>query len=131
MEHLLKISAFSSLSGISRKLLIFYDRQGVLCPQRVDASNGYRYYSYRQLDSAHIIVCLRGAGVSLERIKGYLTEQSPQNLTYILQEQERCLTEQIQKLKGIRRTVRSYLEQLAEAGGSLERDSFGSSPGPL
>ena len=114
MERLLKISEFATLSGISRKLLIFYDRQGIFSPQRVDPRNGYRYYSYHQLDSAYTIVCLREAGVSLEQIKGYLAEQSPQHLTNILQEQERCLTQQIQKLENIRSMVRSCLERLEE-----------------
>lgn len=112
MEGLLKIGEFSALSGISRKLLIFYDRQGILCPQQVDPKNGYRYYSYCQLDSACIIVCLRGAGVPLERIKKYLTEQSSQNLIDILQEQEGRLTEQIQKLEQLRGMVQTYLKQL-------------------
>lgn len=119
MEHLLKISEFSTLSGISRKLLIFYDKQGILCPQQVDPKNGYRYYSCCQLDSAHLIVYLREAGVSLERIKGYFAEPSSQNLTKILQEQESRLTEQIQKLERIRGKVRSHLEQLAEADGKI------------
>lgn len=110
MERLLKISEFSALSGISRKLLIFYDRQGILCPQQVDPKNRYRYYAYHQLDSAHIIVRLREVGVSLERIKSYLADRSPQHLTNILQEQESRLTEQIQKLEDIRDMIRSHLK---------------------
>ena len=91
MDRLLKISEFSSLSGISRQLLIYYDNEGILHPEQVDPENGYRYYSYRQLPSASVIVSLRQAGMSLECIRNYLLERSPERLMTLFQEQEHNL----------------------------------------
>lgn len=94
---MLKISEFAALSGISRKLLIFYDKTGILHLGYVDPQNGYRYYSYRQIDTASVIVSFRKAGLSLENIKNYLDIKSPDNLLKILQKQKRELAGQIQK----------------------------------
>ncbi|MCI8809941.1 MAG: MerR family transcriptional regulator [Oscillibacter sp.] len=110
MEKLLKISEFAALSGISRQLLIYYDNQGILHPKQVDRENGYRYYSYHQLTAASVIVSLRQAGMSLEYIRTYLMERSPEKLMVAFREQENNLTEQIQKLERIRGMVQSRLE---------------------
>lgn len=114
MEKLLKISEFAALSGISRQLLIYYDNQSILHPVQVDHSNGYRYYSYHQLTAASVIVSLRQAGMSLERIRTYLMERSPEKLMELLHEQENDLTEQIQKLERIKGMVLSRLEHTAQ-----------------
>lgn len=114
MEKLLKISEFSALSGISRQLLIYYDNQGILPPVQVDRANGYRYYSHHQLTAASVIVSLRQAGMSLERIRTYLTERNPEKLIELFHEQENSLTEQIQRLERIRGMVQSRLEHTAQ-----------------
>lgn len=117
MEKLLKISEFAALSGISRQLLIYYDNQGILHPAQVDRANGYRYYSYHQLTAASVIVSLRQAGMSLERIHTYLAERSPEKSMELLREQENNLTEQMQKLERIRGMVQSRLAHTAQGIG--------------
>lgn len=114
MDRLLKISEFSSLSGISRQLLIYYDNEGILHPEQVDPENGYRYYSYRQLPSASVIVSLRQAGMSLECIRNYLLERSPERLMTLFQEQEHNLEKQIKKLECIKSMVQSRLQNTAQ-----------------
>ena len=114
MEKLLKISEFAALSGISRKLLIYYDNQGILHPQKIDQENGYRYYSYHQLTTASVIVSLRQTGVSLERIKTYLLERSPEKMIELFREQEKTLMEQMRKLEQIRGMMQSRMEYTAQ-----------------
>ena len=108
---MMKISEFAALSGISRKSLIFYDHCGVLRPEHIDPENGYRYYSYRQIDTASVIISFREAGMPLELIRGYLTRRTPDNLIEILSEQERRIEEQIKRLTQIKSMVRSRTEQ--------------------
>ena len=110
-KKLLKISEFAELSGISRKLLIFYDNNGILHPQVIGKENGYRYYSYRQIDTANVIVSLREAGMSLDSIREYLKGKSPGKLIEILEEREQTLKEQIQKLSHIKGMIRTRIEQ--------------------
>ena len=114
MEKLLKISEFAALSGISRQLLIYYDNQGILHPKQVDRENGYRYYSYHQLNAASVIVSLRQTGMSLERIRTYLMERSPEKLIVTFREQENNLNEQIKKLERIRGMVQSRLDHTGQ-----------------
>lgn len=111
MERLLKISEFAALSGISRKLLIFYDKNGILHPRSINPENGYRYYSYRQLDTASVIVSFREAGMSLESIRKYLSEKSSQKLMELLSGQESELELQIKKLEQIKSMVCARLDQ--------------------
>lgn len=107
----LKISEFSKLSGISRKLLIFYDNHGLFHPERIDESNGYRYYSYRQIDTASVIVSLREAGMSLSDIKDYLNKKSPELLIDLLGEQAGMLNRQIRKLHQIQEMIQFRIQQ--------------------
>lgn len=110
-KELLKISEFSKLSGISRKLLIFYDNHGLLHPHATDQTNGYRYYSYRQIDTASVIVSLREAGMSLSDIKNYLSKKSPEMLISTLGKQEEMLEQQISKLHQIQEMIQSRIQQ--------------------
>lgn len=101
MKKYLKISEFAALSGISRSNLIFYNKIGLLCPKMVDETNRYRYYSYRQLDTAGIISVLREIGMPLNEIKSYLSQRSPQRLEITLDKQRKQLESQMSKLKEI------------------------------
>ncbi|EET87346.1 transcriptional regulator, MerR family [Clostridium carboxidivorans P7] len=62
----LSIGAFSKLVGISRKNLIYYDEVGILKPAFVK-ENGYRYYSYSQIDEVSIILALKDLDVPLKK----------------------------------------------------------------
>lgn len=116
----MKISKFAALSGISRKLLIFYDKSGVLHPACIDPENGYRYYSYHQFETARVIAQLREAAVPLEAIRDYLSVRTPDRLIELLDGQEAALAEQISRLQKRREMVqirRAKLRQgLAEGG---------------
>lgn len=119
MENYLKISEFSALSGISRKLLIFYDHYGLLHPAYIDPSNGYRYYSYRQLEIACIISQLRETEVPLERIRTYFSERSPERMIEILGSQTDLLGIMIEKLEKQRAMLqirKARLEQGMQTG---------------
>ncbi len=115
MKNLIKISEFSGLSGISRKLLIYYDKYGILKPKYVDPENGYRYYSRKQLESASVIVSLRQAGMSLASIKEYLNKKSPDHLMELLSMQEKQIEEQIRQLCNIKQMIESR-KKLTERG---------------
>lgn len=62
---MLKIGDFSKLSRISIRMLRHYDEIGLLVPERVEETTGYRYYSETQLPLAGRIGALRALGFSL------------------------------------------------------------------
>ncbi|MEV7785266.1 MerR family transcriptional regulator [Streptomyces sp. NPDC088106] len=56
-------------SGLGVSALRFYDRAGVLVPDRVDPVSGYRWYAPGQLDEARVLARLRRAGMPLADIR--------------------------------------------------------------
>lgn len=109
MNQNLKISEFARLSGITRKNLIFYDEIGLLSPDHVEV-NGYRLYSYRQLETVSVISALREIGMSLKDIKLYLDERTPETLLDLFTLQRRHIDEKILKLQSIRRMIEMRLD---------------------
>ena len=71
---MIRIGNFSKLSQISIRMLRHYDDIGLLKPQAVDSSSGYRYYSTDQLAIAHRIVMLRDMGFNLASIAEILRQ---------------------------------------------------------
>jgi len=66
---MLKIGDFSKLSHITVKALRFYEKEGLLCPVKVDQWTGYRFYETAQLDTAARIKAYRQLDLSIEEIK--------------------------------------------------------------
>ena len=63
-----RIGEFSQLARVSRRLLQFYDQQGLLTPAWTDPASGYRYYSAQQLTRLNRILALKELGFSLDDI---------------------------------------------------------------
>lgn len=100
-EKYLSISEFAKLSGINRKNLIYYNQINLLCPAIVK-ENGYRYYTYPQLDTVSVIVALKEIGVPLNSIKHYLNNKSPDNMISLFLKEEHNIDEKIKELKQIK-----------------------------
>ena len=56
------IGEFSRLSRLSPKALRLYDELGLLVPDHVDATTGYRWYADTQLDQARLVALLDLSG---------------------------------------------------------------------
>ncbi|MBO3443868.1 MerR family transcriptional regulator [Clostridium sp. CCUG 7971] len=70
---MIKIGDFSKFTRISIRMLRHYNEIGLLIPDTIDESNGYRYYSETQLDKANKITALKFMGFSLNTISGLLS----------------------------------------------------------
>lgn len=66
---LFKIGEFSRLSHLTVKTLRFYEKEGLLIPDKVDSLSSYRYYSTSSLEEACRIKAFRQLGLSIEEIK--------------------------------------------------------------
>ncbi|MDL0186524.1 MerR family transcriptional regulator, partial [Clostridioides difficile] len=91
---------FAKLCGISKQTLIFYDKIGIFSPEYKDKNN-YRYYSVYQYDTLDILQSLREIGMSLEEIKEYIQNRTPQLCVKMLKEEEKKIREKIKKLRKI------------------------------
>lgn len=67
------IQKLSQMAGISSRTLRYYDEIGILKPARVNSS-GYRVYGRTELDQLQQILFYRELGLSLEDIRGIVTD---------------------------------------------------------
>ena len=74
MSNLLPIGKFVQLTGLSARMVRFYEKLGILIPDRVDPANQYRYYRYEQTLQAEKIRLLRSLEMPLEEIKQLLNQ---------------------------------------------------------
>lgn len=74
---MLKIGDFSKLCKVTIKALRYYDELGILKPDYIDKSNGYRYYNIEKLKIASEIITYKELGLSLEQIS-YIILNNPE-----------------------------------------------------
>lgn len=67
-----RIGVFAQMNRVTIKTLRHYDEIGLLKPEFVDDTNGYRYYTSKQLPHLHQIIALKDIGFSLEEIHAIL-----------------------------------------------------------
>jgi DNA-binding transcriptional MerR regulator len=101
-----RIGEFSQLARVSRRLLQYYDQQGLLTPAWVDPASGYRYYSARQLIRLNRILALKELGFSLDDIAQMLrADIADADIQALLlakrAEVERTIQEDLQRLRQI------------------------------
>lgn len=109
----LSIMEFSRLTGIKRENLRFYDRIGLLSPDK-RGDNNYRYYSRRQLSSAYLIVSLRGLGVGIADIKEYSAKRTPENVLTLFAQQDARIQEEIRQLQQTSRMMQIHTDMVSD-----------------
>ncbi|MBV8665627.1 MAG: MerR family transcriptional regulator [Burkholderiaceae bacterium] len=67
----MKIGQLAELTGIAASRIRFYETSGLLQPAQRQA-NGYREYAPETLTRLEIILCMQGAGFSLDEIRAIL-----------------------------------------------------------
>ena len=72
-ERYIKTGEFAKLVGVTKHTLFYYDKIGLFSPE-IKLENGYRFYSFDQLDVFDVIQTLRELDVSLEEIKDSIFE---------------------------------------------------------
>ncbi|MFI6295995.1 MerR family transcriptional regulator [Nonomuraea sp. NPDC050790] len=83
MTQFVLIGAFSAMTRLSVKALRLYDEMDLLRPAKVDAFNGYRYYSLDQAGRAELIRRLRALDMPIEEIRQVLAA-SPEDVVDLL-----------------------------------------------
>ena len=134
----MKIKEVEELSGMTRANIRFYEKEGLLSPQR--KSNGYRDYTEEDVETLKRIRLLRSIHISLEDIKALnenvfeLTELLPAHLIKLKEknqdlEQSRFICEQLCGAQAFYRSfdAQHYLDMLnyslSEVSPELKEDS--------
>jgi len=118
-----RIGEFSQIARVSGRLLRYYDSIGLLRPQHIDATTGYRYYSAGQLQQLNRILALKELGLSLDQVARMLDERiSAAEIRGMLAlkkaELERTLAEEAARL----RHIESRLTQIEQEGSLGDYD---------
>jgi len=119
LEHM-RIGELAERTGVSRRLLRYYEEQGLIAPSR--ALNGYREYGEAHLDVVLQITGLLDAGLPTRIIEQllpcldkpqtiYVPDVTPEMIATLRREQAR-LTERIECLTRNRNAVADYLDKV-------------------
>lgn len=92
------VSELAALGNVSRQTILYYDKHNLLKPNFID-SNGYRYYHFKEYLILEIILNFRKLGMSVDEIKAYINEKSPEALDNILMNKAAEYELTIKKLK--------------------------------
>lgn len=108
---------FAKRFGIKKDTLYYYDRIGLFRPADVD-DNGFRYYTFEQLDVFWMIQSLRELNFPIQSLKQYVNSPSPEKLIDLSKEQLTLVREEIKKLERIQwllSNIVSYSEEALSA----------------
>lgn len=75
-KKLYSIGEVSKICNISKKALRFYDKIGIICPDKISEDNNYRYYSKETLLRVPVIKYFKQMGFRLEEMKEFLEGNS-------------------------------------------------------
>lgn len=110
-ENYITAGELASLYGIPKQTLLYYDKNELLVPEFVN-ENGYRYYSVSQFLDLELILNLRKLNISIQDIKYYLHNRSPENFERILKEKEIECSKIIEETKKIQNSLQLSLHTL-------------------
>ena len=116
----MRIGELARLTGISQRMLRYYELQGLLGPARTEA--GYRDYGQAELDAARRIRLLSASGLRLDAIRVLLPcmvddagrFESCDEIRETLRHELQGLNLKIRNLTDSRRIVKAYLDALDE-----------------
>jgi DNA-binding transcriptional MerR regulator len=108
------IGEFGALFNVSKQTLQFYDKNGVFQPE-YRAENGYRYYSFTQIEAFQVLLMLRELDVPLKEIREHLGNPSPERFLTLLDRQRSSLEARMKELQHTLEFI-DYKRQVTEEG---------------
>ena len=114
MKDYFKIGEISKLYHIGVDSLRYYEKIGVLHPER--GEGGYRHYSVRDIWKLNTIRDLRGLGFGMEQIKAYLENHTVESTAVLLEKEQWAIDEKIRQLEALRENVTRRMDTIRAAG---------------
>lgn len=102
---------FAKLHNINNRTLHYYDEVGILSPLHV-GENGYRYYTYLQSIQLENILALRELDMSIDEIKGYLSNPNSDDFIRLAGEKINSIDETIKKLKNLKKVLQNKCDDV-------------------
>ncbi|MGI5874305.1 MAG: MerR family transcriptional regulator [Bacillota bacterium] len=118
-EQLYTIGEISRLSGISISTLRYYDKIGLIRPEKVNEKTGYRYYAEGILVKLSVLCSMKELGFSLKEIKRLLPRESVGDLERMVREKLDHLTEKAAAISSSVFVLNYFLTLFDEARTAL------------
>ena len=114
-NELISISQLSKISGISTRMLRYYDEKGILKPADYSEA-GQRFYDNSALMTLQVISAFSYFGYSVDQIKDMIaTDGEDNNLSGVLNEQRKMLEDEREKLNDIIDVLSGVIEKTERA----------------
>jgi DNA-binding transcriptional MerR regulator len=116
----LTVNGVVRASGLSRETLRYYEKMGLLNPQR-RSTNGYRIYADDDLERLEFILRTKKAGFTIRKIRELLDIKKSENTSCRLgrdmaNEQIQLVDEKIAALRDVREILANFAEQCEKEG---------------
>lgn len=107
---MLAIGEFSRVTHLSIRTLRRYHEAGLLEPETVDASSGYRYYSADQIPTAQVIHRLRELDVPLSDVRRILRSPDPDRRAALIAQHVERLESELARTRAAVVSLRRLLD---------------------
>lgn len=98
--------------SISRPTLIYYDSIGLLKPSIIE-DNGYRYYTFEDIEKLELILSLKESGLKLKAIQAFMAEPSHENSASLLKAQIEAVSKKIHSMEQLKITLEKRVDMIA------------------
>ena len=109
-NNLLRSGEFAHMTGVTKKALQVYMDKGILIPDAVDMTNGYRYYAKERSAQIEEIVKMREVGLSLDDIKDIFDRKDSLRYLDILHKRLEQVEESIARLEQDRAILQARID---------------------
>lgn len=110
-ERKYTVGEVSSITGVPKDTLRFYDKINLFKPSFVDPENSYRYYTYDQFWKIDIIVCCRKLNISTQKIREILSSQNNEAVVQLMKEHQKEALSLSQYFKRVAEDIEWYVSQ--------------------
>lgn len=108
MKKYFTTGEFAKLCRVKKQTLFHYDDIKILQPEII-GGNGYRYYSYKQLEEFNMISILKDLEMPLAEIKEYVDRRSPENLINLLEKEAAEADKKLEEIKWTKHYINTKL----------------------
>lgn len=123
LKEMFTTGEFAGLCNVKKQTLFHYDHIGILKPDIV-ADNGYRYYSYLQLDTFNTISMLKELGMPLSDIKNYLNRRNPKDFLRLLHCQQKTVDEKLSEILWLKSFIDRRIQLTAEGIAAIHNKIY-------
>jgi DNA-binding transcriptional MerR regulator len=113
-EFLISIGEFSKATQLTIKTLRYYHDIGLLEPDKIDETTGYRYYSEKAFDKVRIILALKDMGFTLGEMKTIISQsKNEKDILYFIENKLSDVNDKLKELHTHKKRLTHFKELIA------------------